>query len=160
MFSSLRWIVVLVVLIGMAVTKIERYYRASTQPKPIAAMHPILGSWRYDFPDLPCFESASYRVDGTRSGTAYRENLLSAFEISETPDAKGYYHWTDTVIWANGQPDCRGQETPVGDVAKGRLLFNADRTEFTDCIGENSGRCWGPYRRIRDVTADGATKTP
>jgi hypothetical protein len=116
---------------------------------PIPAAHPFVGRWRFDIPRLNCFEEYDVRVDGTRSAIAGEERNESEFSISLTPDAAGFYKFTDKIVKNNGKPDCTGSITPLGDVATNYLLFHRDGNRFLLCEKPDTKTCIGPYVRVK-----------
>ena len=106
--------------------------------------HPIIGTWRTTG---MCPETYEFRADGTRSASSATETLQSKFTISIHPSPKGYYKLLDTVVQTNGQPDCSGQLTPVGDVARVYIHFS-EPSQFVLCYSESQRDCAGPFLRV------------
>jgi len=115
---------------------------ASSTVLPIE--HPIIGTWRFG---RSCPETYEFKVDGTGNSTSAEETLQSRFEISAQPSTKGFYAFTDVVVKTNGKPDCYGEPTPVGDVAKLYIRFSGS-SKFLLCVVESTNTCVGPFERI------------
>ena len=120
---------------------------------PLPDSHPFIGEWRFDIPQLRCFEEYSVRKDGTRSVISGRERNESEFAITMVPSASGFYKWTDKIVKSNGRPDCAGSITPVGHVATNYILFHRDRNSFLLCENEDVKTCFGPYIRRKATDA-------
>jgi hypothetical protein len=90
--------------------------------RPPAPGHPIVGTWRLSVPGTKCQETWRFRADGTAHNVSGSEESTSEYEISDEPNARGYYVLSDTIIEINGQPDCQGGITPVGDHATVYLM--------------------------------------
>ena len=67
------------------------------------------------------------------------EESTSEYEISDEP-VNGYYVLTDTIRNTNGQPDCQGTTTPVGDKAIVYLLPTTNGGFFL-CMSSNHDSC-------------------
>lgn len=120
---------------------------------PIPESHVIVGRWRFDIPQLNCFEEYQVRADGTRSTISGQERNESEFSVSLAPDAAGFYTFVDKITKNNGMPDCAGSVTPVGDIATNYLLFHRDRNRFLLCQKPDLVTCIGPYVRIKPTDA-------
>jgi hypothetical protein len=105
--------------------------------------HPILGTWRVYVYGTQCIEGWEFRADGTTHSSSGSEESLSKYEISEDPLRPGYYRLRDTITTSNGQPDCQGHVTPVGDrsttylapLSKGGFKICFD-LRMSNCVGE------------------------
>ena len=120
---------------------------------PLPDSHPFIGQWRFDIPQLKCFEEYHVRKDGTRSVVSGEERNESEFALALVPSARGYYRWTDRIVRNNGKPDCSGSLTPVGHVATNYILFHRDRNSFLLCEKEEFETCFGPYVRKKSNDA-------
>lgn len=114
---------------------------------PLPDSHPFIGQWRFDIPQLNCYEEYHVRKDGTLLVISGQERNESEFPVALYPSANGYYRWTDRILRNNGKPDCSGSLTPVGHVATNFLLFHRDRNSFLLCAKEDMATCFGPYVR-------------
>jgi hypothetical protein len=117
-------------------------------PTPIPRTHPFVGRWRFDIPQLNCFEEYTVRTDGTRLTISGQERNEAEFSISLTPDEAGFYKFVDRIVKNNRMPDCAGSLTPVGDVATNYLIFHRDLNKFLICQKPDRSTCFGPYVRI------------
>jgi hypothetical protein len=121
--------------------------------KPIAADHPIVGTWTYELPGSHCHEVFHIRPDGTTLFTSGSEIATSEFEITETPSPKGYYLMVDTIVRDNGKRDCLGQSTPVGHRASLFVRFNPAADVLVLCQDESAESCIGPLHRRRHAAS-------
>jgi len=113
----------------------------------IPLVHPILGTWKYDLPELACFETYEFRPDGVDHITSRDEIGDSRYEVSETPDSHGFYQFTDTVVTSNGKKDCDGQTSPIGDVTSGYAMFDPSLQKMYLCSERLPNQCMGPLVR-------------
>jgi hypothetical protein len=120
-----------------------------TLAAPPAANHPILGTWTFTIPDGHCSETYEFRVDGTlitSSGEARSERV---YEITPSPNPKGFYRLVDKIIRENGKPDCFGEPTEPGVSAIIFIRFSPSGDRFVACEDESPGNCIGPLQRVR-----------
>lgn len=116
--------------------------------QPLQKDHPAVGAWRIELPQLNCFEQMDFRPDGTRSVISGKEIAQAEFAISQKPDARGFYNWSDRILSVNGQPDCVGSLTKAGTVSHGFMVFNDDKNSFFLCPDADGKSCIGPYVKI------------
>lgn len=116
------------------------------QPTPLAPGHPLLGTWRIDFPG-GCFEEYTLRADGTKLSQSAQERNESVFQISNQPSPEGFYKWTDKIVKGNGQPDCGGSMTELGHVAVNYVRLHPSGTRFLLCEAEDMKSCYAEFRR-------------
>lgn len=116
---------------------------------PVAATHPVIGAWRYEYPASGCIEQFEFRVDGTRISVSGDEQLMTEFEIREVADFVGFFRWKDRVITSNRRRDCSGSIVPVGDVATGYLHVNATGDSMDLCSLPAIEACFATFRRVR-----------
>lgn len=119
----------------------------------LRADHPVIGTWRLDLPDGRCHEIYRIRRDGTTLVTSAAEVAETEFEVSDQPDAQGFFNWSDQIVRDNGQPDCSGEVTPVGQRVIQRLIFNPAGDMFLMCLPDHPQRCIGPFVRQEDDQA-------
>jgi hypothetical protein len=119
---------------------------------PIAPDHPFVGTWKITLAISggTCDEIYHIRPDGTLLVTSAEEESESEYEISDGPSEKGVYKWVDKTTKDNGEKDCLGGITPVGDVATNYLVFHPSGNMFILCIEERLDRCVGPFVRQKD----------
>ena len=120
-----------------------------TLAAPPAADHPILGSWTFTIADGHCSETYEFRADGTlltSSGEAWSERM---YEITASPNPKGFYRLVDKVIRENGKLDCFGEPTEPGVSAIIFIRFSPSGDRFAACEDESPDNCIGPLQRIR-----------
>lgn len=113
--------------------------------------HPLVGTWRFDYPGGSCQEFYRIRSDGTMVVTSAEQVSESEFEVSPEPDRKGYYRWVDTVRKDNGKSDCSGTVTEVGHSVTNYVRFNESGSVFVVCREEDPATCFGPFLRIGGV---------
>ena len=118
--------------------------------KPLAANHPLLGTWKFTVPGGLCSEIYTFRADGTRQFTSAEEVGESVFVLSEAPSDRGFYGFTDTVTKTNGKIDCSGGKTPIGDRVTLFIRFHPrNLDEFIMCRDESLAQCFGPIRKVK-----------
>jgi hypothetical protein len=117
------------------------------QRTPLPPGHPLLGSWRIDFPQLKCFEEYEVRADGSKLSRSGEERNESMFSISAVPSAAGYYKWIDKITKGNDRPDCHGQKTPLGNVAVNYVRLHPTGTRFLLCQAEEMKSCYAEFMR-------------
>ncbi len=115
--------------------------------------HPILGTWKFDLPDIACFEIYEFRPDGIDHVISRDQIEDSRYEVSTTPNERGFYTLTDTVIAGNGKKDCIGQTSQIGDVANGYAIFDPSNQQMYLCSAHVPKLCMGPLIRINTTKA-------
>lgn len=138
-------IVAMVVLLATGATAQE------VQRKPLPRTHPLVGTWRIDFPN-GCFEQYVIRADGTKLSESGAERNESIFEISEHPTPRGFYRWIDQITRGNGRPDCHGSVTEVGHVATSFIRLHPTGQRLLLCEAEDLKSCFAEFHR-QDRTA-------
>ena len=98
-------------------------------------------------PGTMCQETWQFRADGTTHNVSGSEESTSEYEISDEPNAAGYYVLSDTIKETNGQPDCQGATTPVGDHAVVYLMPTTNGG-FLLCMHPNQDFCIAPMIRV------------
>ena len=121
----------------------------NTAAAPPAADHPILGAWTFTIPDSHCSETYEFRADGTLLSISGEARSERVYEISASPDPKGFYTLMDKVIRENGRLDCFGEPTEPGVSAIIFIRFSNSGHSFVACESESSDNCIGPLQRIR-----------
>lgn len=116
--------------------------------KPVAANHPIVGSWSFTPEDGACTEVYHFRADGTSLVTSADEIAQSEFEITDAPSAKGFYRMVDTIVRDNEKRDCTGQITKPGSQTTNYVRFDPSREMLIMCEAETVDRCFGPLHRV------------
>ena len=111
--------------------------------------HPIVGKWAH-VSTPTCTEYETVHADGTRDFTSGEEVGQATFTISSKPDSRGAYTFVDTVVKDNGKPDCHGNITPVGDVAKLYVRFNRSRDRMRTCFDAAMTNCF-VSKRVSDT---------
>lgn len=111
--------------------------------------HPVIGTWQVTLPDGSCREIYRYRSDGTTLVTSAEEVAESDFNISDQPDADGFYQQTDIVTKDNGKRDCSGEVTKVGHQVVSYILFHPAGDMFLMCFERDRRSCIGPFIRVR-----------
>jgi hypothetical protein len=71
---------------------------------------------------------------------------MSEYEISDEPNAEGYYVLKDTITSSNGGTDCEGGVTPVGDHAVNYLKLIPGGVFFI-CTRPRADYCFGALTR-------------
>jgi hypothetical protein len=107
--------------------------------RPPVSGHSIVGTWRLSTPGTTCIETWRFRADGTSQNISGAEETTSEYEISDEL-VRGYYVLSDTIKTSNGQPDCHGASTPVGDKVTLYLLPTNEGGLFL-CMNSNHNSC-------------------
>jgi hypothetical protein len=107
--------------------------------RPPVSGHPIVGTWHLSTPGTTCIETWQFRADGTSQNISGAEETTSEYEISDEL-VRGYYVLSDTIKTSNGQPDCEGASTPVGDKVTVYLLPTNEGGFFL-CMNSNHNSC-------------------
>ena len=115
-------------------------------PSPPAPQHPLIGTWQLSLPGTKCIETYEYRADGSAHTLSAEEQTDTQYTVSATPDAKGIYVLTETILRSNGKRDCSGQLTPVGRAV--RLYLAPLRGGFLMCFDAALQGCVGPMTRV------------
>ncbi|MBC3862772.1 hypothetical protein H8K32_11720 [Undibacterium jejuense] len=118
---------------------------------PLRADHPLVGAWKIELPEFACYEVYNLRANGTKRTISGREVSESVFRISDYPSARGFYKWIDKIVKHNGQADCTGDKSPIGDIAINYILLHPDGTQFLLCSEENLHECVGPFIRQESI---------
>jgi hypothetical protein len=108
---------------------------------------PLLGNWRASLPN-GCFEEYTFRANGTRLSRSGAERNESVFEISAHASEPGIYRWVDKIVKNNGQPDCAGSVTPIGDVSTNFIFLQNDGKKFLLCETENKKSCFIEFNKM------------
>ena len=119
-----------------------------TQAAPLPAKHPLIGTWQLDLLNGSCHEVYQIRSDGTVFITSGQEVAESVIELSENPNANGFYLWSDELVTDNGKPDCMGNITEVGHKASHFILLHPSVNMFLLCSKETMQTCFGPFVRL------------
>jgi hypothetical protein len=115
--------------------------------RPPALGHPIIGTWHLSVPGTVCQETWEFRADGTTHNVSGSEESTSEYEISDAPNAQGYYVLSDTIKEINGQPDCKGAKIPVGDRALVYLMPTTSGGFFL-CMKPHHDSCTAAMVRV------------
>ncbi len=113
---------------------------------PLPRNHPLIGTWRIDFPNH-CAEEYTLRADGTKSSSSAEERNEAVFEITAEPLPSGFYRWTDKLVKGNGKPDCSGSMSEVGHVAVTFIRLHPSGKKFLLCEAENMSSCFAEFYR-------------
>jgi hypothetical protein len=111
------------------------------------ADHPILGEWSITTPRTPCTERGSFGADGRYRSSSAQEIAVSEYTISAQPNKKGFYKLVDVIVQTNGLPDCRGNVTPLGDMATVYVRFSTGNNGFMMCAEESMDLCFAAAQR-------------
>ena len=114
---------------------------------PLPSVHPLIGTWRIELPDLKCFEEYELHADGTKSSRSSEERNESEFRISTAPSSRGFYKWTDKIVKGNGKPDCSGSKTELGHVAVNYVRVHPSGDRFLLCEAEDMKSCFAEFSR-------------
>jgi hypothetical protein len=118
---------------------------------PSTADHPILGIWTFILPDSGCSETYEFRADGTLLASSGEERSARIYQITEVPDAQGFYTLVDRVVRENGKLDCFGEPTELGFSATIFIHFDPTGSSFAACETKSADVCIGPFRRVRRI---------
>ena len=118
-------------------------------PRPPKANHPIFGTWTFAVPGTNCQETYYMRPNGTTLVTSGDEVTESVYEIDDEANAKGFFKTTDEVVKGNGETDCSGEVTKVGQKSTNYIRFLPSGDMMIMCRDESLNACFGPLRRAR-----------
>ena len=109
---------------------------------------PNCWQWHLSTPGSACEETWQFRADGTSHNISGTEETTSEYEISDELIG-GYYVLSDTIRSSNGQPDCAGSNTHVGDKVTVYLLPTNEGGFFL-CVSLNHNSCTALMVRALD----------
>ena len=118
---------------------------------PPAPDHPILGIWTFFLPDSGCSETYEFRSDGILLATSGEERSERVYQITDWPDAQGFYTLVNRVVRENGKPDCFGDPTELGFSATNFIRFDPTGSWFGACPTKSPDVCIGPFLRVRRI---------
>jgi hypothetical protein len=121
----------------------------SAAAAPLRADHPLLATWQFTMPGSGCVETLVVKQNGTIAVTSGAEIAVSQAQIADRPDERGFFRWVDKILEDNGEPDCSGGVTPVGDVSVTYIHLDAGGERFALCFSEDPADCVGPFVRRR-----------
>jgi hypothetical protein len=116
--------------------------------KPLRADHPLIGAWALRVPDAACTEVYRISREGTSLVTSADEVAQTTFQISDRPDARGFYKWVDTIVKDNGKKDCGGGVTKTPHTTTSFVMMNEGNNAFISCENESTKACIGPFVKI------------
>lgn len=111
--------------------------------------HPVIGTWKLALPGSSCAEIYRVRGDGSSQVSSAEQRGESEIEISDQPNAGGFYKWVDKVVKDNGKKDCSGEIAVIGHSATNYIIFDPAGEKFFACQEENFKSCIGPFVRIK-----------
>ena len=137
---------------------------AAAQSPVVPAAHPLVGVWRSTVVATPaaavsgtvplaskpvvCTETMDYRANHVRLGTSGKEITRATYEVPAKPSADGFYRLAQTILEANGQPDCAGDlHTKADDTLVRFIQFSPQKDQFIVCQSASLVACFGPFRR-------------
>ena len=137
---------------------------AAAQSPVVPAAHPLVGVWRSTVVATPaaaasgagplaskpvaCTETMDYRANHVRLGTSGKEITRATYEVPAKPSADGFYRLAQTILEANGQPDCAGDlHTKADDTLVRFIQFSPQKDQFIVCQSASLLACFGPFRR-------------
>lgn len=121
---------------------------AATAATPVAASHPILGTWTFEVPGTVCSETYYFRADGTTLVTSGDEVAESEYEIDASASPRGFYRMTDKILQTNGGRDCSGEVSKIHQSATNYIQFHPSGRMLIMCRDESLHACFGPLRRL------------
>lgn len=136
---------------------------ASAQTRAVPA-HPLVGMWRSavlvapaaaasgaapsDRKPVACTETLDFRANLIRLGTSGSEITRATYDVSVQASADGFYRLAQTVLEANGLPDCAGDLHSKADDTLVRFIqFSPQKDQFIVCRSGSLMACFGPFRR-------------
>lgn len=134
---------------------------AAAQSPGVPATHPLVGVWRSTVVVAPaaaasasaskpvaCTETLDYRTNHIRLGTSGTEITRATYDVSAQPSTDGFYRLAQTILEANGQPDCAGDlHSKTDDTLVRFIQFSPQKDQFIVCQSASLGACFGPFRR-------------
>lgn len=92
-----------------------------------------MGQWHVVEADAKCVEIWDICADGTTHNIGACEESYSEYPLPPFCAERGYYMLTDTITKTNGQPDCTGRPTTIGDRVT-LYLVPLSNVEFNVCL--------------------------
>lgn len=137
---------------------------ATAQSPAVPAAHPLVGVWRSTVVVAPaaaasgaapstskpvaCTETMDYRANHIRLGSSGPEITRATYDVSAKPSADGFYRLAQTILEANGKPDCAGDLHSKADDTLVRFIqFSPRQDQFIVCQGASLAACFGPFTR-------------
>ena len=137
---------------------------AAAQSAAMPTTHPLVGMWRSTTLVAPaaaasdaavapsrrvaCTETLDFRSNQIRLGSSGKEITRATYNVSPTPSADGFYQLAQTILEANGQPDCAGDLHHKADDTLVRFIqFSPQKDQFIVCQSASLAACFGPFRR-------------
>ena len=128
------------------------------------AAHPLVGMWRSTVvmapnvaasdaarsaaKPVPCVETMDYRANHIRLGSSGAEITRSTYDVSAKPSTDGFYRLSQTILEANGKPDCAGDLHSKADDTLVRFIqFSPRQDQFIVCQSASLAACFGPFTR-------------
>jgi hypothetical protein len=115
--------------------------------RPPVSGHPIIGTWNVVVSTTACQETWQFRSDGTTHNTSGSEESTSDYAVTDQPGENGFFALDDTITESNGNPDCGGSKTLVGDRAVVYLLPTPDG-KFMLCSEPHQNSCHALMIRV------------
>jgi hypothetical protein len=85
------------------------------------------------------------RILLTNSGA---EITRASFDVSAIAGPEGFYRLAQTVLAANGKPDCAGDLHSTTDDTLVRFIqFSPQNDQFIVCQSASLAACFGPFRK-------------
>lgn len=105
------------------------------------------GEWDWQSLDGKCRESHRFTADSRVQIRSGGEILDGFFELlTSTAGGEGVYEVRRFNVRSNGQPDCMGAVTALGEVRASTLRF-IGRDRFLSCATNDEASCFGEGRR-------------
>ena len=124
---------------------------AANAAGPAPANHPLVGTWSWVTFGGNCTETLQYRANQTLLSTSGQEVAEKRYEVSVTPDVKGFYKLTETVLRQNDKKDCAGAllDGPGEQVVR-FIQFSPQRDKMLVCESAALTACFGPLTKVRE----------
>ena len=116
---------------------------------PAPANHPLVGTWSWVTFGGSCTETLQYRANQTLLSTSGQEVAEKRYEVAATPDVKGFYKLTETVLRQNDKKDCAGAllDGPGEQVVR-FIQFSPQRDKLLVCESAALTACFGPLTKV------------
>lgn len=114
-----------------------------------SAANPLEGSWEWTNIKNSCVETYIFAADGSAHITSGSELSNAHYEIAKSPDDKGFYKVSLTIIEDKGGKDCSEDESNnTGEIYIKYLMFHPAGSQYVSCDKASTDSCVGPLQKV------------
>ncbi len=114
-----------------------------------ASVHPIIGTWSWTLFSGRCTETLQYRIDGKLLSTSGDAVTEWRYDVSNSPDAQGFYKVSEISTRHNTKKDCSGDVVDeIGLDATKFIQLNPAKDRLIICKTPSLQACYGPLQRL------------